>query len=161
MFPWGRAALRGSVWKGVCWIHVSTHTPSITDTPLGWMENHFWKRMSVLSIMICLTGQIKRAFLLVFSNQNIPQILFAYLLKPLLSKQNIWCLCNGKGELKSSTPVIRGGAQEDLEHDGVILLQSINWKCPCAWRWIWLLSAAVEGGCSGECSEEWPLSHHQ
>lgn len=92
----------------------------------GWLENPFWKRMSV-SFYNSLIRQIKRAFLLVFSNQNMPQSLFTYLSN--LCCPNRTYLCNGKGELKSSTLVIRERAQEDLENNGVILLQPINWKC--------------------------------
>lgn len=81
--------------------HMGAHTSLLTDTQTltevrrnswslvppkkllfiscGWLEDPFWKRMSVW-FYNSLIRQIKRAFLLVFSNQNMPQSLFTYLL---------------------------------------------------------------------------------
>lgn len=141
--------------------HMWVHTPSFTDTQPSLMSGEMaipcsspklffiwingrlgWKHIVCL-IYNGLIRQIKRAFLPVFSNQNMPPSLFAYLL-------NLCCPNRAQGifamaKVKSSSPVIRWRAQEDLENAGVILLQSISWKfwgCHCS-RWIWLLFCLV------------------
>ena len=101
MFPWGGAMLGGSIWKDVCWgAAMGAYTPSLTGTqhslqsgelasPLYlwktaryqlWMDGIPFLKENVCPVCNSQIRQIKRDFLLVFSNQNIPQSLFAYLL---------------------------------------------------------------------------------
>lgn len=105
-----------------------------------WMNGKLvWKQIVSL-IYNGLIRQIKRAFLPVFSNQNMPPSLFAYLLSLCCPNRTHSIFAMAK--VKSSSPVIRGRTLEDSENNGVILLQSSNWKCwACPrWRWIRLLS---------------------
>lgn len=96
-----RFHLKRSLLRG--WIHVSTHgctytfahrcTTSLKSGETAsllyawksalyqlWMSGRPFLKENVCLIYSSLIRQIKRAFLLVFSNQNIPQSLFAYLL---------------------------------------------------------------------------------